>query len=58
MIIAVVDPKGVDFGGETIKLLNEERSLLAPEKYTQLADEINPYWLSSQQLFIKPTTET
>lgn len=49
MIIGIVDDKGVDFGGEVIRLQNAERSLLDPEQYDTLFEEIAPYWRDASQ---------
>jgi hypothetical protein len=44
MIIGVVDPKGVDFGGQVLRLDNAPRSLLSEENYSDAIAEVDPYF--------------
>ena len=43
MIIGVVDPKNVDFGGTVLRLNNTPRSLLSTEAYSDIIAEVDTY---------------
>jgi hypothetical protein len=43
MIIGVVDPKGVEYGGDVIRLNNAPRSLLSEEAYASAISEAEPF---------------
>jgi hypothetical protein len=43
MIIGVVNPKGVEYGGDVIRLNNPPRSLLSTEAYASAIAETGPF---------------